>query len=73
MKTIALIVSISGMVLCAIGVIVCFYVLIRNNWLCDKVCKLIYSDFEAYERLPTYDDMLYRKWYVWDFNKFIKP
>lgn len=52
--------------------IVGIYFLIRN----EKVYKfrihlLEKKDYESYECLPSYEDMVFKYWWQWDFNKFL--
>lgn len=48
------------------------YMLIRNDWVYRNRIRLLYKDWDAYDRLPSYDSMWLRFW-VWDINKFIQP
>lgn len=43
----------------------------RNDWLYAECQKLLWSDLNAYERLPSYEDMLFQ-WWVWDIRKFVQ-
>jgi len=61
-------------VLTSISVIFIFitvFIWIRNNWVYKNRIKLIDDDWEAYKKLPSYDQMMFKFW-VWDINKFIK-
>lgn len=55
--------------ICGVALLVCFYILIRNEWVCKNRIDLIWRDIEAYERAPSYDAMLYGRPFCWDFAK----
>lgn len=57
--------------LCGLGLFACSFMLARNKWLYVNVLKMLQEDYERYELLPRYEDMLNKFW-VWDLNKFIK-
>lgn len=45
------------------------YVLHRNNWVYNQRMRLIHEDWDSYQRLPSYDDMM-KKFWIWDVKKF---
>lgn len=49
--------------------LLCLLAEIRNNWVCNKSIELIYSDYDTFKRLPSYDAMLFRYFYIWDIKK----
>ena len=52
-------------------VVALVYFGIRNEWVCKVRNNIIDESMVVYRTMPTYDYMLYRKWYVWDVEKFI--
>ena len=58
-----------------LGIVILFFIAIfigiRNNWVYNNRIKLISDDWETYQKLPSYDQMMFKFW-VWDINKFIK-
>jgi len=52
------------------------FMLLRNEWVCKVRLKCLDDSkwtgggHDPYDRLPSYDFMLYRFW-VWDINKFL--
>jgi len=53
-------------------VLVGAYMLVRNAWVLHVRLRLLHTDQEAYGRLPEYGYMLYRRWWVWNINKFVR-
>ena len=47
----------------------CVYILIRNEYVYRYRTRLLIADFERYQRLPSYDRMVYRFW-VWPLSRF---
>lgn len=47
------------------------YFLYRNNWVYKERIKLIHIDMSKYDKLPSYDYMLYCKPFTWNINKFL--
>ena len=43
-------------------------------WRNEKVCKfrnkLLYENYDDYLKLPSYNDMLFKYWYILNFEKF---
>ncbi len=51
----------------------CFtYMWVRNDWVCRKRIQLNHKDPETYLKIEPYEYMLFKKFWVWDFNKLIK-
>lgn len=48
-----------------------FYLLNRNIWVYRQRVRLIMNDWDTYKKLPSYDYMMYRKFWVWNINKFL--
>ena len=48
-----------------------FYLLKRNDWVCNQKIKLLFNNRKKYDKLPSYDYMFCKFW-IWDINKFIK-
>jgi hypothetical protein len=46
------------------------YMLFRNGFVFRYRNMIIEKDWDAYHRLPSYEDMLIRYWYVWPMRKF---
>lgn len=57
------------LIICAIGLVVCLYMFIRNHWVFRNRVRLIGTP--DYHRLPSYDYMMSR-WWVWNIKKFLK-
>lgn len=62
----------AGFILIAFGVLLVFMsiMLLRNQMVYSFRSKLLWSDLAAYQRLPSYDRML---WYltVWNFERYL--
>ena len=52
--------------------IILFVMTIRNNWVFKVRMKLLDSCREDYDKLMSYDQMMFRFW-VWNVNKLNKP
>jgi len=52
-------------------IIWCFFLLYRNNWVAKTRIILLWENRELYDKLPSYDEMLYRKFWIFDINKFL--
>lgn len=48
----------------------CIYFLWRNEKVYQFRTKLIDEAYPYYRTLPSYDEMLFKYWYVLDFEKF---
>jgi len=51
------------------------YFLIRNRWVYEEGRTLIYSDIELFKKLEakySYESMLWKYFWVWDFNWFLE-
>lgn len=48
------------------------YMLIRNMWVYEYRTNLIWSDFENYKKIPSYNDMMLKYWYKYNFDDFFK-
>lgn len=48
----------------------CIYLLWRNEKVYQFRTKLIDEAYPYYRTLPSYDEMLFKYWYVLDFEKF---
>lgn len=46
------------------------YMLIRNEAVYKFRVKTLYDSPNVYHKLPSYEDMIYKYWYVWDFERF---
>jgi len=51
---------------------VCIYFLIRNNWVYSARISLLNEDIKLYYSLPSYKQMMYKYFYIWDKNWFVK-
>ena len=49
----------------------CAYMLVRNHYVFEYRKNLLWSDSDAYYRLPEYEHMLYH-WWVWPLSRFLK-
>ena len=58
------------LILVSIAYISLFYMMVRNNWVCSELLRLIRDDLEKFNMMPSYDYIFYKFW-VWDINKFI--
>lgn len=47
------------------------FIWIRNVWVYKNRIKLLRDDYETYQKLPSYHQMMFKFW-VWNINKFIK-
>lgn len=63
MMTIAL-----GITLMVIAI--CFYMMARNEWVLRLRMKVIDENIYAYYAMPTYDEMLWKYWWVWSAKYF---
>ena len=68
METFILILA--GFLTCSM--ITCIYLLIRNMWVYEYRTNLIWSDFDKYKKLPSYNDMVLKYWYKYNFDDFLK-
>ena len=63
--------------ICFLGALFSLLMLFRNNWVYNKRTEILnrqtnLSDLNnEYDRLPSYDQMMWRFW-IWDIEKFIK-
>jgi len=51
------------------------YFHIRNEWICYRRCKHIDRHLDEFHKVKakfSYGDMLYKYFYVWDYNWFIE-
>lgn len=48
----------------------CVFMFQRNEWVYRERTRLIHSEYNRYEQLPTYRQMLWKFW-VWDVGKFL--
>lgn len=56
--------------ICALSIIcLCLLMQIRNRWVYKLRIWMIRADLEQYERMPSYDAMLYRVW-IWSARGF---
>lgn len=54
-------------------VIILIYALARNEWVYKERIKLMYDNISLYEKLPSYDEMLYgHGFWRWDINYYLK-
>lgn len=67
-----LILLLSILTISVIGILVCSYMLFRNEWVCKQRVKLVWNDYEKYNKLSSYRNMLFRHPFTWNINKFIK-
>jgi hypothetical protein len=47
------------------------YMLIRNTWVYNIRMEVLHEDFITYCKLPSYDNMLYKYFYIWNKQKFL--
>lgn len=59
------------LILVSVILFIAVFIEIRNNWVYKNRIKLIDDDWKAYQKLPSYDQMMLRFW-VWNINKFIE-
>ena len=55
-------------ILLTIGILfmpMAIYMLARNEWVYRLRTRVLSEDMEAYCALPTYNQMLYKYWWVW--------
>ena len=52
-------------------IILNLFLLYRINKVYIYRTDLLWDDFEAYNRLPSYDEMVWKFW-VWDLDRFIE-
>lgn len=48
------------------------FLLFRNQWVYRQRTHLLWDDWPLYQRLPSYNSMMWRFW-VWDVRRFIAP
>lgn len=48
------------------------FALIRNCWVYKNLVRLLWSDHAAYRRLPSYEYMLYGRFWVWRIEEFLR-
>jgi hypothetical protein len=58
-----------GVMLICIGFV--FMLMKRNEWVCKNRIRILYIDMDVYDKLPSYEYMLYHFW-IWNVEKFIK-
>lgn len=46
------------------------YMLFRNEAVYRFRVRVLNEDYANYSKLPNYKDMVYKYWYVWDFERF---
>ena len=56
---------------CYLILVASVYVLARNQWVCRKRIALIDKDFKAYLAAPTYNQMLFRYFWDWNFGRLV--
>lgn len=64
---------ITNILLISLGVVltISIYFLVRNNKVCQFRIRLLdEKKYFEYGQLPTYEEMLYKYWYILDFEKF---
>jgi membrane-bound metal-dependent hydrolase YbcI (DUF457 family) len=49
---------------------VSFYMLFRNEWVYRNRIKQIEEDIDVYTQMPTYNQMMYKYFWVWKFENF---
>ena len=54
-----------------VAVILSLAMLARNRWVLRSRINLLYTDYEKYLMLPSYDEMVLKFW-IWDIDKFLK-
>lgn len=47
------------------------YALVRNEWVYRERLRMIDRDLEQYLRLPSYEVMMWRRWWVWRVEDFL--
>ena len=48
-----------------------FYMFVRNEWVYRQRTRMIDRDIDQYMRLPSYDRMLYGRWWIWRIEDFL--
>lgn len=66
-----MIISIVLLSVCLILYVIGFYFLKRNEWVLNLRLKIIDLDLELYRKLPSYNIMLYKYFWIWDGQWFI--
>jgi hypothetical protein len=62
------------MVVAGMSLLLCFYMLFRNEWVYTVRRKWIENDlYDFKSRAPSYNHMLYCRWWCWNANKFYTP
>lgn len=59
------------LILCYLILVASAYVLARNQWVGRKRIALIDKDFNAYLAAPTYNQMLFRYFWDWNFGRLV--
>jgi len=57
------------LIISIIGLITTGYILIRNQWVYDKRIEALKNDVNEYNKLPTYEKMLFKYPFCWDIEK----
>ena len=56
---------------CLFGLVACLYMAVRNQAVYNYRVKVLSTDMDKYERLPSYNTMMYKFW-VWPMSRFDK-
>lgn len=43
---------------------------IRVQYIHEKRVGMIFSQWEEYQKMPTYYEMVFKFWWIWDISKF---
>lgn len=58
-------------VLAALPTVFLIYMAARNEWVYKKRTKMEDEGILINQILPSYEYMLWERWWVWDINKFL--
>lgn len=70
MTEILLTVCLAVIFICLVGLIICQYFMVRNDWVAHNMVELIGT--EDYDKLPSYDEILYGRFWCWNFKSYYK-
>lgn len=59
------------MLFMAVSLLIGAYFLVRIEWLVRSCRSLIRSSISVYQQLPSFEYMLYARFWVWDLKKFL--
>ncbi len=47
------------------------YMSVRNGWVLRNRLKILKEGVPIDQRLPSYEYMLWKRWWIWDIHKFL--